>query len=141
MDGKVGTCTCVSASRPNTSYTAGLLIPVPVPKRRGGCISHFLVLSVARFGHHFLQVHLDLLIERAWLVPTFKIATAKTATRNFVASVCDDVGLPNVLVSDHDTLYTSALWTCSHAVLSACLRLVARLRLNALVLHLFCFGH
>ena len=68
-----------------------------------------------------LQVHIDLLTGRVWLVSTFKTTTAETAARNFVASVFRDVGLQDVLVSDRDTRFTSAFWTGMHAVLCATL--------------------
>ncbi len=101
---------------------AGLLYPLPVPSRRRGCISlDFLELLVARSGHDFLQVHIDLLTCSVWLVQTFKNATvtAETATLNYVGSVFCDVGLPDVLVSDSDTRFTSAFWTALHAALGA----------------------
>jgi hypothetical protein len=113
------TCQCVKADhlRP-----AGLLFPLPVPTRRGGCISlDFLELPSARSGHDFLQVHIDLLTGRVWLVPTFKTATSATAARNFVSSVFHDLGLPDMLVSDRDTRFTSAFWTDLHAALGASL--------------------
>ncbi len=34
-------------------------------------------LPTAVSGHDFLQVHIDLLTGRVWLVPTFKTATAE----------------------------------------------------------------
>jgi hypothetical protein len=52
-------------------------------------------LPPARSGHDFLQVYIDLLTGRVWLVPTFKAATSATATRSFVASNFRDVGLPD----------------------------------------------
>ena len=81
-----------------------------MPTRCGGCISlDFIELPVAQSGHDkFLQVHIDLLTGRVWLVPTFKTATAETAARNFVTSVFRDMELPDVLVSDRDTRFTSA---------------------------------
>ncbi len=51
----------------------------------------------------------------------FKTATAETAARNFVSSVFRDVGLPDVLVSDRDTSFTSAFWTGPHASLGSSL--------------------
>ncbi len=79
-----------------------------MPSRRGGCTSlDFLELPVARSGHDFLHVHIDLLTCRVWLVPTFKSATAETETRNYVRSVFRDVGLPDMLVYDHDTCLRS----------------------------------
>ncbi len=63
------------------------------------------------------QVHIDLLTGRVWLVPTFKNATSGTAARNFIASVFRDVGLPDVLLSDRDTRFTSAFCAGLHAAL------------------------
>ena len=83
-------CTCPTCQRVKADHLppAGLLHPLPVPTRRGGCISlDFLELPVARSGHDFLQVNTDLLTGRVWLVLTFKAATAETAARNFVGSV------------------------------------------------------
>ena len=55
--------------------------------------------------HDFLQVHIDLLAGRMWLVSTFKTATAETA----LCVLCvPRLGLPDVLVSDCDTRFTSA---------------------------------
>ncbi len=83
----------------------------------------FLELPVARSGHDFLQVHIDLLPGRVWLVPTFMTATPETAARKHVGSVFTDVGLPDGLVSDRDTRSTSAfrVWTALHATQGACL--------------------
>ena len=96
----VGTCPTCQRVKADHLPPDGLLYPLPVPTRRGGCISlDFLELPVARSGHDFLQVHIDLLTGRVWLVPTFKTATAEEAARDFVGSVFRDVGLPDVLVS------------------------------------------
>ena len=62
-------------------------------------------MPVALSGHDFLQVRIDLLIGRVWLVPTFKTATGEEAARNLAGSVFRDVGLPAVLVSDRDTRF------------------------------------
>jgi hypothetical protein len=116
--------TCPTCQRVKADHLppAGLLFPLPVPSRRGGCLSlDFLELPTARSSHDFLQVHIDLLTGRVWLVPTFKTATAETAARNYVGSVFRDVGLPDVLVSDRDTRFTSAFWTALHTALGASL--------------------
>ena len=55
---------------------AGLLFPLPVPTRRGCTVSlDFLELPKVHSGHNFMQVHVNLLTCRMWLVPTFKSAT------------------------------------------------------------------
>ncbi len=106
--------TCPTCQRVKADHLppAGLLFPRTVPTRRRGSIT-------ARSGHDFLQVHIDLLTGRVWLVPTFKTATAETAARNFVGSVFRDVGLPDVPVSDRDTRFTSAFWTGLHKALGS----------------------
>ena len=112
--------TCPTCQRVKADHLppAGLLYPLPVPTRRGGCISlDSLELPAASAGQDFLQVHIDLLTGRVWLVPTMKTATANVAARNFVHSVFRDVGLPDVLVSDRDPRFTSAFWTGLHAAL------------------------
>ncbi len=122
MEEFVQTCPTCQRVKADHLPPAGLLFPLPVPTRRGGSISlDFLELPTARSGHDFLHVHIDLLTGRVWLTPTFKTATAETAARNFVPSVFRDVGLPDVLVSDRDTRFTSAFWTGLHAALGSSL--------------------
>ena len=60
--------TCPTCQRVKADHLppAGLLYPLPVPTRRGGCISlDILELPVA----DFLQVHIDLLTGRVWKGP------------------------------------------------------------------------
>ena len=116
--------TCPTCQRVKAEHgpPAGLLYPLPVPARRGGAISlDFIELPTARSGHDFLQVHIDLLTGRVWLVPTFKTATASDAAVNFISSVFRDVGLPDVIVSDRDTRFTSGFWTSLHTALGSSL--------------------
>ena len=65
--------TCPTCQRVKSDHLppAGLLFPLPVPTRRGGCN------GVHRSGHDFVQVHIDLLTGRVWLVPTTKTRTAE----------------------------------------------------------------
>ena len=70
---------------------------LPLRPRRGECIClrvGFVELPKARTAHHFMQVHIDIVAGRVWLVPTRKTATAETAARNFVSSLFRDVGCP-----------------------------------------------
>jgi hypothetical protein len=77
-----------------------------------------LEMPIAQSGHDFLQVHIDVLTGRVWLVPTFKSSAAAT---NFMGSVFRYVGLPDTLVSDRDTRFTSEFWTVLHAALGTSL--------------------
>ena len=82
---------------------AGLHFPLPVPSRRGSTVSlDLLELPKKRSGHNFMQVHVNLLTSRVWLVLTFKSATLEVAARNFIASVFRDVGLTNTIMSNWD---------------------------------------
>ena len=68
-----------------------------------------------------MQVHVDLLTGRVWLVPTFKSATSEVAACNFIALVFHDVGLPNTIVSDRDCQFTEEFWTSLHRALGSTL--------------------
>ena len=78
---------------------ASLLSPLPVPTQRGGL--GFLKLHVARSGHDFLQVHIDLLTWSVWLV-RHSSQPLQRRKLNVVASVFRNVSRPDrdVLVSD-----------------------------------------
>ena len=102
--------TCPTCQRVKADHLppAGLLYPLPVPTRRGGCISlDFLELPVARSGHDFLQVSHR---------PPGRASVAGSDLQDRhrrdggaqLASVFRDVGLADVLVSDRDTRFTSA---------------------------------
>ena len=78
-------------------------------------------MPIAQSGHDFLQVHIDFLTGRIWLVPTFKSVTSSAAAINFMSSVFRDVGLPDALVSDRDTRFTSEFAAALHAALSTSL--------------------
>ena len=122
LDTFIRTCPTCQRVKAEHGPPAGLLYPLPVPSRRGGAISlDFVELPKARSGHDFLQVHIDLLTGRVWLVPTFKTATSADAAANFISSVFRDVGLPDVIVSDRDTRFTSGFWTSLHAALGSSL--------------------
>ena len=116
--------TCPTCQRVKADHLppAGLLYPLSVPTRRGGCISlDFLELPVARSGHNFFAgAHRP--PGRARVAgPDLQRPPPPRRRRNLVGSVFRDVGLPDVLVSDRDTRFTSAFWTGLHAALGASL--------------------
>ena len=116
--------TCPTCQRVKADHLppASLLYPLSVPTRRGGCISlDFLELPVARSGHNFFAgAHRP--PGRARVAgPDLQRPPPPRRRRNLVGSVFRDVGLPDVLVSDRDTRFTSALWTGLHAALGASL--------------------
>ena len=122
VDTFIRTCPTCQRVKAEHGRPAGLLYPLPVPSRRGGTVGlDFMEMPTASSGHDFLQVHIDFLTGRVWLVPTFKTATSATAAGNFVASVFRDVGLPDTLVSDRDPRFTSEFWTALHAALGTSL--------------------
>jgi hypothetical protein len=122
VDTFIRTCPTCQRVKAEHGRPAGLLYPLPVPSRRGGTIGlDFMEMPTANSGHDFLQVHIDFLTGRVWLVPTFKTATSAKAAGNFVASVFRDVGLPDTLVSDRDPRFTSEFWAALHAALGTSL--------------------
>ena len=63
MDEHIRTCPTCQRVKADHLPPAGHLSPLPVPTRRGGCISlDFIELPTARSGHgDIVQVHTDLL--------------------------------------------------------------------------------
>ena len=59
--------------------------------RRFVGLSNYYRKAVLRFSAIAAPLTADLLTGRAWLVPTFKTATAETPARHLVASVLPDV--------------------------------------------------
>ena len=81
----------------------------------------FLKLPLAKSGHDFMQVHIDLLMGWVWLVPTFQSSTVEAAARNYIGSVFWDMGLPDTIVSDRDCSFTEEFWTALHKALGSTL--------------------
>ena len=80
----IRTCPVCQRVKAERGPPAGLLYPLPVPSRRGETVGlDFLDMPTAASGHDFLQVHIDFLTGRVWLVPTHKTATATTAASYF----------------------------------------------------------
>ena len=101
------TCQCVKVEH---GLPQGLTAPLPVPALLGSTISlDFMELPRSRSGQDLLQVHVDLLTGRVWLVPTVKTCTSETAAANLVGTVFRDVGLPDCFVSDCYTRFVVEL--------------------------------
>ena len=124
----VRTCPTYQRVKADRLQPAGLPYPLPVPTRRGVCISlDFLEFcpspapatvfcrctSASRQG------------ECGWSRPSRPHSRDGGAHEHVrqphVASVFRDVGLPDVLVSDRDTRFTGAFWAGLHAALGASL--------------------
>jgi hypothetical protein len=81
-------------------------MPLPVPSRRGWGISlDFVELPKAHSEHYFRSIF------------------AEDAANNFIVTrtVFQDVGLPNVIVLDCSTSFTSRFWTSLHVSLGSLL--------------------
>ena len=95
---------------------AGRPYPLPVAKRRGGCVSlDFLDLPVARSGRDFVQVHTAQRDSWPGACGRCRPSRPPPPAPNLVGSVLRDAGLPDALVSDRDTRFAGVRWTGLHA--------------------------
>ena len=70
-----------NVSGPTTSCQPASSYPCRCRHAGGGCISlDFIEFPPARSGHDFVQVRIDLLTGRVWLVPITKTGTAETSS-------------------------------------------------------------
>ena len=106
---------CQTCQRTKAEHVGprGLLHPLPLPSRRGGMIGVDWIagLPTTAAGFDMIQNHVDLLSGKVHAVPTRSTATAADAA----AIICDMClrsgdGFPDVLVVDHDSKFTSALF-------------------------------
>jgi hypothetical protein len=107
----VSTCDSCQRNKPSNHRPFGLLHPLPIPSRRWSDIAmDFSDAPLTEQGHDAIVVFVDRLTKRVILVPTEKSATALDTARIFIDNVFRHHGLPDRIVSDRDSRFTSHFW-------------------------------
>ena len=109
----VRSCQTCQRTKAEHGGPRGLLHPLPLPSRRGGMIGVDWIagLPTTEAGFDMIQNHVDLLSGKVHAVPTRSTATAADAAA-IIRDMClrSGDGFPDVLVVDHDSKFTSALF-------------------------------
>lgn len=108
----VHSCHACQVNKAKNYAPAGLLQPLPIPQRPGQYISVDFITGLprTRSGHDAVMVAVDLLTKRAFFIPTTTDADVEQTAERFFNGVVRLVGLPEVIVSDRDKLFTSDFW-------------------------------
>lgn len=122
------TCTVCATTKSATTKPLGLLHPLPVPRRPWQYIALDFVgplpMSRNRYGtFDMICVIIDQLTSMVHLVPTKQTYTAKDMAEVIFDQVYKLHGLPERIVSDCDSLFTSTFWQHLHTLLGTELQL------------------
>lgn len=91
---------------------AGLLEPLPIPKRPWESISiDFIVVLPKYEGYRTIIVVVDRVFKYGTFIPSPKECSAEETARLFFKHVVKHCGLLRVIVSDHDMRFTGIFWT------------------------------
>ena len=109
----VRSCLICQRTKSENRKPAGLLKPLPIPNRRWQCVTmDFIVqLPKTKNGYDAIMVVVDKLTKRAYFIPTTTTATAPdTALLYFKNVTKNGHGIPEIIVSDRDSKFTSLFW-------------------------------
>ena len=89
----------------------GLLTPLPIPARPWSSVSLDWITDLPPSHYHnAILVVVDRLTKMAIFIPTTKSMSAADVAALFLREVVRVHGLPESLVSDRDTIFTSHFW-------------------------------
>jgi hypothetical protein len=108
----VSHCHQCQTNKPPNVRPAGLLQPLPVPSRKWQRVGmDFIVqLPCTRNGHDAIMVVVDRLSKLVHFIPTTVDVSAAEVAKLFVRHVAKHHGLPESIVTDRDTKFTSKFW-------------------------------
>ena len=108
----VSTCMKCQENKSRNQLPMGLLQPLPVPDRRFQQVTmDFIVqLPMTRNGHDAIIVVVDKLSKKAHYIPTTSNVTAPQVAKLIFEHVVRHHGVPESIVSDRDSKFTSLFW-------------------------------
>ncbi|CAM6092763.1 unnamed protein product [Calypogeia fissa] len=112
VEAYVRSCLECQQNKSSNQKPAGLLQPLPIPKRRWQHVTSDLVtgLPTTSQGHNVILVFVDKLSKMIHIRPTTEKVTAPEVAQLFVEAVFAQHGMPTTLISDRGTQFTSLFW-------------------------------
>ena len=119
----VRSCTC-QTKKDRTTGPIGLLQPLPPPSRKWEIITMDFIapLPKTKKGHSGIFVIVDRLSKMIRIVPTLHTVTAPQVAQLFYSNVYRHHGLPDVIISDRDSIFMSKFWRELFTILGTNLR-------------------
>lgn len=107
----VQTCAVCQQAKAEHCKNPGLLQPLPVPLQAWYSVSIDFVEGLSKSnGYDTVMVIVDKFSNFAKFIPLTHPFTALTVAKAFMSQVYDVFGMPKVIISDRDRVFTSALW-------------------------------
>ena len=105
----IQSCPVCQADKSSRTQPFGLLTPLPIPDSRWHTVTMDFVmdLPVTSYGHDAIMVLVDKLTKFVIIIPTVKTVTYEQCARLFLDFVWKNHGMPQILISDRDTRFTS----------------------------------
>ena len=111
-------CGICQANKTSTKRPVGLLHPLPIPNRPWGSIGmDFMGPFPESEGYDYLWVVICRLTSQVHLVPVKTTIKASELAWTYVKEVVRLHGLPDSIVSDRDSKFTSKFWRETHRLL------------------------
>lgn len=112
IDKWVRSCHLCQVSKHSNQSTPGMLHPLPIPSARFEKVTmDFAELPQDKSGNDFVLIIVDRLTKLTKIIPCRKSITAEQTAHLFLTHwVLQGKGIPNEIISDRDTRFTSILW-------------------------------
>jgi hypothetical protein len=107
----VSSCQVCSQAKPEHTKTPRLLQPLPVPDQAWSIISLDFIEGLPKSqSYDTILVVIDKLTKYGHFIPLKHPYTALSVAQLFLNHVYRYHGMPNIIISDRDRIFTSALW-------------------------------
>ena len=118
------TCDICSRSKIPRHRPYGLLQPLNVPERPWSSISMDFITDLPESnGADAILVVVDRLTKMAHFVPCNKTITSEQTARLFIDNIYKSHGLPEDIISDRGTQFTSSFWNSLFKILGVKIKL------------------
>ena len=108
----VKSCIQCQQNKPSNQKPLGLLQPLPIPEKRWQQVTMDLItqLPKSKNGYDSIVVFVDKLSKMVHYAPTTTTVDAVELAKVFISNVVRLHGIPESIVSDRDTRFTSKFW-------------------------------
>lgn len=104
-------CEICQQAKTEHCKSPGLLQPFPVPLQAWTTVSLDFIEGLPKSGgYDTIMVVVDKFTKFAKFIPLSHPFTALTVTQAFIQHIYDMFGMPSMIISDRDRVFTSALW-------------------------------
>jgi hypothetical protein len=122
----VHTCLICQKTKAENKKKAGLLFPHKVPTKRWQVVTMDFITQLPRSknGYNAIMVVVDKLSKRAYFIPcTTNVTAPEVALLYFKRVVANGHGVPQMIISDRDSKFTSLFWSSLWSLLDTKLEL------------------